>query len=235
MINLSRRSYQKELMDGDDIPFADMAQTLEELNVVNTRLGGHAITLKGVKQMAGTTPVTICEIGCGGGDNLFAIHKRYTRENIPVRFIGIDLNPECIAYAREKYAGIPCEWICSDYALVKWEDKKPDIIFSSLFCHHFTDEQLVFMLKWLRQYSNKGFFINDLHRHWLAYYLIKYITRFFSRSYLVKNDACLSVARSFRKEDWERLFREAGVGEYTISWQWAFRYLVTYKKQSDRH
>jgi 2-polyprenyl-3-methyl-5-hydroxy-6-metoxy-1,4-benzoquinol methylase len=231
MINLSRRSYQKELMDRDDIPFAAMAQTLKELNTVNTRLGGHAITLTGVQQLAGDNPVTICEIGCGGGDNLYAIHKRYNRDKINARFIGIDMNPECIAYAKEQYANIPCEWICSDYALVKWDNKPPDIIFSSLFCHHFTDEQLVSMLRWLQQYSAKGFFINDLHRHWLAYYLIKYITKFFSKSYLVKNDACLSVARSFRKEDWARLFREAGLGAYTINWRWAFRYLIIYRSQ----
>jgi hypothetical protein len=106
---------------------------------------------------------------------------------------------------------------------------RPDIIFSSLFCHHFTDEQLVQMLKWLRQNSNRGFFINDLQRHWLAYYLIKYITRFFSRSYLVKNDACISVARSFRRNEWHNLFQLAGLNQPYIGWRWAFRYLVTFK------
>jgi 2-polyprenyl-3-methyl-5-hydroxy-6-metoxy-1,4-benzoquinol methylase len=237
MINLSRRSYEKELMDRDDIPFEAMAQTLKELNTVNTRLGGHAITLKGTKKLfmvrGDTNPdeaLTICEIGCGGGDNLFAIYKSFTRENKPVRFIGIDMNAECIAFAKQQYPQLPCEWICSDYALVDFNKSKPDIIFSSLFCHHFTDEQLVSMLRWLKSNSHTGFFINDLHRHWLAYYLIKYITKFFSKSWLVKNDACLSVARSFRKDDWARLFSEAGIGDYTISWQWAFRYLVTCKR-----
>lgn len=231
MINLRRRSYQKELMDADDIPFAAMAQTLKELNVVNTRLGGHAITLEGMRQLAaGKKPVTICEIGCGGGDNLFAIYQYCQKKNIPVQFTGIDLNTECIAFARQQYPQLPCEWICSDYAAVSWDQDKPDIIFSSLFCHHFTDEQLVFMLQWLQQNSGRGFFINDLHRHWLAYYLIKYITRFFSRSYLVKNDACISVARSFRKEEWQQLFRQAGVPLHTIGWRWAFRFLVISKK-----
>jgi hypothetical protein len=85
------------------------------------------------------------------------------------------------------------------------------------------------MLKWLNKNSASGFFINDLHRHWLAFYLIKYITKFFSRSYLVKNDASLSVARSFRKKDWENLFKQAGLKNYTIEWRWAFRFLVTHK------
>jgi ubiquinone/menaquinone biosynthesis C-methylase UbiE len=231
MINLRNRSYQKELMDADDIPFAAMSQTLKELNIINTRLGGHAITLRGLKKIMGDTrPVTVCEIGCGGGDNLFAVYKYCSKKNIPVDFIGIDMNAECIAFAKQQYPQLPCKWICSDYAVADLQSHQPDIIFSSLFCHHFTDEQLEQMLRWLQQNSRRGFFINDLHRHWLAYYLIKYITKFFSRSYLVKNDACISVARSFRKEDWEKLFSQAGIGDYQISWQWAFRFLVTCKK-----
>jgi 2-polyprenyl-3-methyl-5-hydroxy-6-metoxy-1,4-benzoquinol methylase len=231
MINLRQRSYKKELMDDDNIPFDAMAQTLKELNIINTRLGGHAITLKGVQQfLKGNEPVTICEIGCGGGDNLFAIYNYYTQKNIPVTFIGIDMNMECIAFAKQQYPQLPCQWICSDYAVVKFGDKQPDIIFSSLFCHHFTNEQLVKMLQWQKQNSRRGFFINDLQRHWLAYYLIKYITKFFSKSYLVKNDACLSVARSFRKKDWQQLFQQAGPGHYNIRWKWAFRFLIACKK-----
>jgi 2-polyprenyl-3-methyl-5-hydroxy-6-metoxy-1,4-benzoquinol methylase len=227
MINLQHRSYQKELMDGDDISFEAMAQTLKELNIVNTRLGGHAITIKGLTQLINTKePVTVCEIGCGGGDNLFAIHKYCNKNNIAANFIGIDMNAECIAFARQQYPQLPCQWICSDYALVQFDKQKPDIIFSSLFCHHFTNEQLVPMLQWLKQNSNRGFFINDLQRHWLAYYLIKYITRFFSKSYLVKNDACLSVARSFKKKDWQQLFQQAEIDQYSIKWKWAFRWLV---------
>jgi 2-polyprenyl-3-methyl-5-hydroxy-6-metoxy-1,4-benzoquinol methylase len=231
MINLRQRSYQKELMDGNDIPFEAMAQTLKELNIVNTRLGGHAITISGVRQLIkDKEKVSICEIGCGGGDNLFAIYQYCLKKNIPATFIGIDINPECIAFAKQQYTQLPCQWICSDYALVNFEYDQPDIIFSSLFCHHFTNEELVAMLKWQQQSSRKGFFINDLHRHWLAYYLIKYITKFFSKSYLVKNDACLSVARSFTTEEWNQLFQQAGIKQYTINWRWAFRFLVIFKK-----
>lgn len=231
MIELRQRSNAKELMDGDDISFEAMAQTLRELNIINTRLGGHAITISGVTQLTTQIEaVRICEIGCGGGDNLFTIYKYCLRNKIPVEFTGIDLNPECIAFAQQQYPQIPCQWICSDYAAVNFGKNQPDIIFSSLFCHHFTNEQLVPMLRWLKVNSKKGFFINDLQRHWLAYYLIKWITIFFSRSYLVKNDACISVARSFIRQDWRDLFRQAGINNYSISWRWAFRFLVIFKK-----
>jgi 2-polyprenyl-3-methyl-5-hydroxy-6-metoxy-1,4-benzoquinol methylase len=210
MTSLRQRSYQAELMDGDNISFADMAQTLKELNLINTYLGGHAITLKGLNKIAGNkSPLSICEIGCGGGDNLAAIHKNYNTTGKLISYIGIDMNPECIAFARQQYPHLPCTWICSDYATVIFE-KKPDIIFSSLFCHHFTNEALTAMLNWKNENSRLGFFVNDLQRHWLARYLIKYITKFFSQSYLIKNDAPLSVARSFKKKDWKILLKKAG-------------------------
>ena len=231
MINLRQRSYQKELMDGDDISFEAMAQTLKELNIINTRLGGHAITLKGVKELnKNSSPLIICEIGCGGGDNLFAIYKYCLKKSTPVSFIGIDMNAECIEFAKQQYPQLPCEWICNDYEKVNFGDNKPGIIFSSLFCHHFTDEQLVTMLRWLQLNSHTGFFINDLQRHWLAYYLIKYITKFFSKSYLVKNDAPLSVLRGFTRHEWEILLEKAGVKNYKIRWKWAFRWLILVEK-----
>jgi hypothetical protein len=62
-------------------------------------------------------------------------------------------------YAQQQYPQIPCEWICSDYAVASFGKKQPDIIFSSLFCHHFTNDQLVSMLKWLKVNSKKGFLL----------------------------------------------------------------------------
>lgn len=222
-------------MDDDQVPFDAMAITLKELNIINTRLGGHSITIAGLRSLIQTQTVTapllICEIGCGGGDNLAAIDRYCKRAGIRASFIGIDMNAECISFAKQQQAKLSCEWICSDYALVEFKMRKPDIIFSSLFCHHFTDEQLLPMLGWLRRNSAQGYFINDLQRHWLAYYLIKYITKFFSRSYLVKNDAKLSVARSFRRMDWTRLFEAAGQ-KASIRWRWAFRFLVIHNKAS---
>jgi 2-polyprenyl-3-methyl-5-hydroxy-6-metoxy-1,4-benzoquinol methylase len=230
MINLSARSYQKELLDNDHIPFADIQQNMKELNMVNTYLGGHGITISGIKKFmhhhAPGIPISICEIGCGGGDNLHTIRQWCNKKNIPALFTGIDIKPECIDFARQQYPKMNAEWITSDYQLVNFS-KKPDIIFSSLFCHHFTEDEIISMLLWMKNNSAKGFFINDLQRHPLAYYAIKLITKIFSRSYLVKNDAPLSVARGFTKKEWRRIFEHAAIKNYSIKWRWAFRHIIT--------
>ena len=228
MVNLQNRSAQKELLDAEDIPFADIKICMQELNRVNTWLGGHKITLQGVKALYSSEDhFHVCEIGCGGGDNLRAIQKRYSTK--PFRYTGIDMKKECVEYAAQQYPDLPAKWIANDYKKVMLP-KKPDVIFSSLFCHHFTDVELVSMLDWMRNNSEKGFFINDLQRSPIAYYLIKWITRIFSGSYLVQHDACISVARSFTKKDWQVLLAQAGIAHYRIQWKWAFRYLIIFAK-----
>ncbi len=226
MIDLKERSNQTEILDEDNLPFDDVKICMKELNTINTLLGGHSITIDGVNEFYKDEKAvfTVCEIGCGGGDNLKAISKKFTN----TKFTGIDLKESCIDFAKLQYKELPAEWIASDYSKVQFKTKS-DIIFSSLFCHHFNAEQLVNMIIWMRQNSRQGFFINDLQRHPLAYYLIKGLTSIFSKSYMVKNDGPISVARSFRKKDWAILFSKAGINNYSIKWKWAFRYLVVCK------
>ena len=67
-MDFNNRSYNKELLDRDDIPFSDIKQNMHELNVINSTLGGHHITLSGLRQLIGNNKeIVICEIGCGGG------------------------------------------------------------------------------------------------------------------------------------------------------------------------
>ncbi len=226
MLNLNNRSYTKELLDGDDIPFEEIKLIMQELNTVNTLLGGHAITKNGVKAfLKDCKTLHICEIGCGGGDNLNAIAAL---KNIEFKFTGIDIKKECIDFAKKRYTSLNTHWIVSNYKDVVF-NKKPHTIFSSLFCHHFTEPQLVEMLVWMKQNSTKGFFINDLQRNVVAYFLIKWLTILFSKSELVINDAPLSVARGFHKKEWKAIFKQAGITNYSIKWKWAFRYLIIYK------
>lgn len=230
-MNWSHRSYQKELLDRTDIPFADIRKNMEELDVINRKLGGHSITLKGLqiilKKQLFQKPISVLEIGCGGGDNLRVLKTWAAKKNIDVQLAGVDINEACIAFAKAQPRNAGIRFLCADYKTVTLQQ---DVIFSSLFCHHFTDNELVEMLQWLQRYTRIGFFINDLHRHPLAYHSIKLLTRTFSKSYLVKNDAPLSVLRGFNRAEWQQLFQKAMLPEYRIHWQWAFRWLITCTK-----
>jgi 2-polyprenyl-3-methyl-5-hydroxy-6-metoxy-1,4-benzoquinol methylase len=225
MLALRKRSLQKELLDEINIPFDDIQRNLIELNIINTYLGGHKINVDGIKPFLQNQIDTlhIVEIGCGGGDNLAVIEKFLKAKRIQFKLSGIDLKKECVDYANQHYPSI--EFICADYKDVLFQIK-PDIIFNSLFCHHFTEEEIIHILRWMKKNARQGFFVNDLQRHPVAYYAIKFLTLLFSKSDLVKNDAPLSVARSLHKKEWTQLLKQAEINDCLIEWKWAFRFLI---------
>ncbi len=211
-MNFRQRSYEKELLDRHDIPFEAIERNMQELDTINTWLGGHGITIDGLKKLLkNKRQASIAEIGCGGGDNLAVLYDYCLRRKIGIKLTGIDINPHCVSIARKRLPGSEASFILSDFRRVSFGNEKPDIIFSSLFCHHFTDEQLVDMLKWMQSNAGEGFFINDLQRHPFAYHAIRLLTKWFSRSWLVKNDAPLSVLRGFHKK---RVGAVIGAGRY---------------------
>jgi len=115
-ISFTKRSYEKELLDRGDIPFADIEQNMRELDFINTWLGGHGISVKGLKKLlGGRRRIRICEIGCGGGDNLRVLSGYCRRRGVDVEVIGIDSNEHCIAVAREKWRDGNADWMNLDY------------------------------------------------------------------------------------------------------------------------
>jgi 2-polyprenyl-3-methyl-5-hydroxy-6-metoxy-1,4-benzoquinol methylase len=159
-----------------------------------------------------------------------AVNGRFGAEGSRLKLTGIDLKEECIRYARDRWVGdAEVAWVVSDFRDHRFAEK-PDIIFSSLFCHHFKDKEVAEIFRWSAENSRLGFFMNDLQRHPLAYHSIALLTRLFSKSYLVKNDAPLSVARGFKREELAKILqngmKDASM-QTSIAWKWAFRWLLT--------
>ena len=157
-MDFSTRADLLELLDQPGIPATDIQRNLYELSVINQKLGGHAITIEGFFQLAEKqTLLHVCEIGCGGGDNLKAIEKKAKRKYSGLSFTGIDINADCIQVAKNAKWEKPARFLVSDYKKVHFESK-PDIIFCSLFCHHFKEDELVEMFRLDVRKLSPGFF-----------------------------------------------------------------------------
>lgn len=225
----SSRSYDLELLDATDIPRELLFQNLRELDIINKTLGGHSITLAGMKQLITDRDKTyhIIDIGCGGGDAMIHISHWARSNNFKVKLTGVDMNKDCIAFMKnvcKDHSEI--DGVVSDYRDYLKTNNSVDIVHCSLFCHHLKDDELIELFDYLKTYPKVGFVINDLQRHWFAYYSIKFLTRLFSGSVLVKNDAPLSVLRGFKKQEIRSLFEKIKMGSVSVKWKWAFRYLV---------
>lgn len=225
------RSYKKELLDNSGIPKEDLYQNLSELNIINSLLGGYNVILSGIKKLIALKTreeIYVLDIGSGGGDTLKSIDKKFNQKH-SLQLTGVDLKEDCITYAKENCKGHNIQFIHSDYRELQSDSTEYDIITASLFCHHLNDEEIVALLKWMYCNAKLGIVINDIHRHFLAYHSIRLLTHFFSSSYLVKNDAPLSVLRAFTKKELIELINNAGISDYSITWKWAFRWMVCIK------
>ncbi|TAH25243.1 MAG: methyltransferase domain-containing protein [Cytophagales bacterium] len=222
-----KRSYQKELLDNLEIPRLDLYQNLKELEFINKWLGGHDISIQGIKTIINKLPkdkINLLDIGCGGGDNLRAIRKIFEKDKSILNLNGADLNTNCIQYAIEKSKAYPeINYFCDDFRNVLYTN--PYIIHAALFFHHFHDSEISGFLSQAKAH-HCFIIINDLERNPIAYYAIKLLTKIFSKSYLVKNDAPLSVLRGFKKKEWKEILYKAGIKNYTIKNKWAFRHLI---------
>ncbi len=229
-----QRSTQAELMDELTLGGEEMAQTLRELKFINHWLGGNQVTLRGLNELLETTghrdlsgPLKIADLGCGGGDMLRLMARWARKRKLKAKFIGVDANDYIISYAGQHSVDFPeIEYLSENIFSPLFAGREFDIVTCTLFCHHFTDDDLVRLFSQLKAQTCTGLVINDLHRHWLAYHSISYLTRWFSKSYLVRNDAKLSVWRAFRRRELEMILKKAGWKNYRISWAWAFRWQV---------
>lgn len=233
MNRFSQRSSETELMDDLELANDALRKNLDELEVINTYLGGNMVSLMGLKRLLNShqdrknQTIRIADLGCGGGDGLRAMATWGRKNGWNFELVGIDANPFILDYAREKTAQFPeIHFEQNNIFAPAFQEQQFDIITCSLFCHHFSNEELIDLFRSWNQQTHIGVIVNDIHRHYLAYHSIYWLTRLFRGSYLVKNDAPLSVLRAFHRTELEALMHQAAITPYSLSWKWAFRWLL---------
>ena len=222
-MNLSRRSDTLERMDTDCVDFDDYRMCLRDLSRVNIATLTHRPMLSWLKTQA-TGEFSVLDVACGYGDGLRHIRRRFPR----ARLSGIDLNPWAVRAAKAATDPSADIEFINDDAFAYRPARKFDFIVSSQFTHHLTDEQVVSFLVWQQDNAARGWFISDLHRHALAWYGFPVLARLAMWHRFVREDGQISIARAFRRTDWQDLLRQAGIGEGRafIAWYIPFRLCV---------
>jgi 2-polyprenyl-3-methyl-5-hydroxy-6-metoxy-1,4-benzoquinol methylase len=227
-----QRSNKKELLDAENIPEKDLFVNLKELHIINKYLGGYQISKKALKTILNKNKTySILDIGSGGGDTLKEIYKWGKVNKYNLSLFGLDLKQSCIKYSENNNPINEIQFICDDYLNINTHLKEVNIIHACLFCHHLSEKEIIDLIQFA-ELNNSILVINDLERNPFAYYSIKFITQLFSNSYLVKNDAPLSVLRGFKRKEWNSILEKSGNKSYSLKYKWAFRYeLIIYPNE----
>ena len=234
MISTRYRSKEIEIMDDLDMSGELLIDTLDRIAQINRWLGGNRLTLSGLAEVlrgrSKEEVYKIVDLGCGNGDMLRAIDDFGKQEGWKFELIGVDANQATIDHARKLSNSFKdIVFYKKDVFSEAFKEMKFDIALSTLFMHHFDDEQAIGLMKQLMEQASIGVLVNDLQRNAIAYYLFTIIATIIGNP-MVKTDGLISILRGYKRSDLEKYAQQVGYTS-SIKWKWAFRYQWIIKKK----
>lgn len=216
------RHYENEIMDDFSIQDKRIDEALKELNIINKYLGGNSVSAKALKFLASKNEnISIVDIGSGGSD----LYKSINNDFNNLFYVSVDMNKRaCFYNIKENYNPT----ICGNAFTLPFKNKSFDFLHASLFLHHFNENDINYLLREFIRISKRGIIINDIHRSIFALISISFLTKLFSKSEMVKNDAPLSVKRAFTKSELKTILEKFNYN-FIIKWKWAFRWMIIIK------
>ncbi|MBW7477095.1 methyltransferase domain-containing protein [Paenibacillus oenotherae] len=231
---LKERAVQPELMDDFSSGGNELHEALRHLRVLNHIFGAASPTRYGIHRLwilAGRPrSLTIMDIGAGSGDVNAALLRWAAANGIDLTITLVDITEEACREASRFYRNEPRVRVTRGDLFALPPDRA-DIVTGTQFVHHFTDAELPNVIRCMLNVSRLGVVINDIHRHWLPWAVVRLTTRIISNNRYILHDGPLSVAKGFRKKDWSRI-RDAlqGAADMAYSWRPLFRYAVILQK-----
>ena len=227
LVNTKYRTDHEELMDDFSIGGPLLHDTLDTLATINAWLGGNRVTINGLKILLKDhpkeRPVTIVDLGCGGGDILRDISRFGKTHGYTFHLIGIDANAEAVTYATKLSLGHEnLEFKQMDVLSHQFEQLNYDVVLCTLFLHHFKENEIRSLLTNMTNTAKIGVVVNDLHRHRMAYYLFKLVCLTMKNPMIIQ-DGLTSVLRGFKRKEIHSISKQLKL-KYQLSWKWAFRW-----------
>jgi len=225
------RSDKLERIDTGDYTAAEYDRFLQDIRLVNRFAGDN----RALKQTLGREIKTedsrgfsVLDVGAGSGELLRVIAKSARKTNKICRLTGVELNArsaESIIEESKNFGEIKV--VRADALSLPFSDESFDYVICSLFTHHFTDENVVAVLRELSRVARRKIYVIDLHRHRMAYLFYKIFCAAFRISRLVREDGSLSILRSFKPDEMEILARKADLKNVSVKRYFPFRLVLS--------
>ncbi|HKB01069.1 MAG TPA: methyltransferase domain-containing protein [Gemmataceae bacterium] len=225
-------------MDQPSIDAGDHRQALDAMARINFVSASSLILWPPVRDLCrerrkalDNRPVRLLDIASGGGDVPVRMWWRARRMGLALEVAGCDVSPVAIEHARRLAARR--EAAVEFFQLDVLADRIPDgydVITSSLFLHHLSEEQAVLALGKMRAAVGRLALVNDLSRGRLGWWAAYFGSRVLTRSPMVHVDALLSVEGAFTPEEALAVAHKAGWVGATVERKFPFRYLLAWRR-----
>ena len=200
-LDVHERHLRPELMDQPGLDVDLHRTALRALDRVNAISLIHRHFWPVIRRLARKDPVReirVLDVACGGGDVAVRLARAAQREKLRVTVEGCDLSPTAVSFAQERArkAGVDCRFFEFDVLSDEWSTDY-DIIGTSLFLHHLTNDDAVKVLAKMATATRHSVIVNDLVRSRYGFLLARFVARLLTRSPIVHADGPDSVAGAF--------------------------------------
>lgn len=215
------RSYKLERIDTGDYTPEEYERFLREIRFINRFLGDvwalEKTLLREIEE-SDLQKFSVLDVGAGSGEFLRVIAKFARKQKRESNLFGLELNARSARSILEESNAFPqIKSVRGDALNLPFADESFDFTICSLFTHHFTDENVVRILKEMRRVSSRKIYVIDLHRNKNARLAYKIFCAIFRISPLVREDGLLSIERSFVQPELEKLAAEADLKAISVS------------------
>lgn len=217
-------------MDLPGKPAALLEEDLSHLRALNRTLGAYRGVLLGLDRFIRekkSVHFTLLDVGTGSADIPLAIVRWARARGVSVSVVALEPDPVTAGVARCLTKDLP------EISIVRGDARYPpfasasfDFVLASQLLHHFSEPDIVGLLRTWSCLAQRGILVSDLIRHPLAYFSIRLLTLLFTRNEMTRTDAPLSIRRAFTLGEWRDLFSRAAIGEFGLFSLFPFRVLA---------
>jgi SAM-dependent methyltransferase len=221
------RSAELEMMDLPGQPRELLIDDLRNLRTINRYLGCYRNVMRalaGALNGQSKREFTLLDVGTGNADVPAAIVNWARRRKLTAQISCIELEAITVEQAADQTRDFPEITVARGDALTPpFRPASFDFVLASQLLHHFSNDQIVTLLRSWATLARRAVIVSDLVRHPLAYHGIRLLTKGFTRNVMTRTDAPLSVQRALTIEEWRAVFRQADVGKFSVEWALPFR------------
>jgi SAM-dependent methyltransferase len=198
----------------DSLSDADARGSLQDLIRINRKWGGHS-TLR--KLLASNAPqggvFSLLDVGAASGDMGAVVRECYPAATVT----SLDYRLSHLSEGEgQKVAG--------DAFQLPFAKRSFDFVFCSLFLHHFTNDQVVELLRGFAAVARRAVLLIDLERHPVPYYFMAWSRPILGWDPVTVHDGTISVEAGFHVDQLKSLAERAGLRDVRArSWWPAFR------------
>ena len=241
---MKHRHIVPELMDDPQLDHLEHQRALAGLRRINRLCGTGRQLAKSIHAAFDKNrwgEINILDLGCGSGDVALDLTVRLQQKH-RVRMTGWDMSPIAIETANKNLLAhhlLPqlqqtvtfeqrnaLEETSSSFA--ETLPKRFDVVYCTLFMHHFTNEQSVELFKAMKRLSKGIVIVDDLKRTRLGWWLAKAGCKLLSRSPVVHFDGPQSVRAAYSVHELIGVAEQSGLRNAEVRHHWPERFLCTW-------